>query len=222
MNHVKKLSLYCMVPAIVLIINSCVIAKTNSDPDGALTWGPELSFRISKFTGSTAKDWETMSLGTIGFGGFIHWHFSESVPLLGFLSGLFFNSYGGRWEYSDVKEKDRLSYLTIPITFTYEIIDGLRAEVGPDLSFLVGTKWTYDEGGDKTTESFNDDAAKVQIGYSIAVSYTHDESGLGGFIRWNGAFTNPYSSDYIGDDDWKVHNGGFSFGIRYALSQIIQ
>jgi len=212
-----------MVPAIVLVINGYSIAKTNSDPDGSkITWGPELSFRIAKFTGSTASDWDTKSLGTIGFGGYIHWHFIEDMPQLGFLSGLFYNQFGGRWEYSDVKEKDKLSYLTIPITFTYEIIDGLRVEVGPDISFLVATKWIYDEGGDKTTESFKDDAAKAQIGYNLAISYTHEESGFGGFFRWNGAFTNPYSKDYIGDDDWKVHNGGFSFGIRYALSKIVQ
>ena len=84
MNHLKKLSLYFMVPAIVLIINGNCIAKTNSDPDGdKITWGPELSFRIAKFTGSTAKDWDTKSLGTIGFGGYIHWHFLEDLPQLG-------------------------------------------------------------------------------------------------------------------------------------------
>jgi hypothetical protein len=212
-----------MVPAIVIIINGYCIAKTNSDPDGSkITWGPELSFRIAKFTGSTAKDWDTKSLGTIGFGGYLHWHFLEDMPQLGFYSGLLFNQFGGRWEYSDVKEKDKISYLTIPITFTYEITDGLRVEVGPDISFMVATKWVYDEAGDKTTESFSDDAAKAQIGYNIAIAYTHEESGLGGFFRWNGGFTNPYSNDYIGDDDWKVHNGGFSFGIRYALNKIVQ
>jgi len=224
MNHLKKLSLFCIVSVIALIINGCCVTKPNCDPEGGnFTWGPELSYRITKFTGKDAKDEDTKSIGTFGLGGYIHWIFCEDYPQMGFYSGLFYNQFGGKWEYSGGSEiwKDRLHYLSIPFTFTYEVYDGLRIEAGPDVSFLLASKWIVEEDGVKETGDFKEDAAGAQLGYNIGLSYTHDQSGFGGFFRWNGAFTSPYSGDYVDDTDFKVRNGGFSFGIRYGLNRLL-
>jgi hypothetical protein len=224
MNHLKKLAPVCFVSLIALIINGCCITKPNCDPEGGnFTWGPELSYRISKYTGSAAKDEDTKSIGAIGFGGYIHWIFCEDYPQMGFYSGLFYNQFGGKWDYgtSNETDKDRMHYLSIPFTFTYEVYDGLRVEAGPDISFLLAAKWIYEYNGVKETYDFKDDAATAQLGYNLALSYTHEQSGFGGFIRWNGAFTDPFSKEYVDDTDFKVHNGGISFGIRYGLNRLL-
>jgi hypothetical protein len=221
MIHLKKLSLICIVAAIALLINGCCITKPNCDPEGGnFTWGPELSYRISKYRGSDAKDDEYKSVGSIGFGGYIHWIFCEDYPQMGLYSGLFYSQFGGKYEYPgsvNETEKDRLHYLSIPFTFTYEVYDGLRVEVGPDVAFLLAAKEVYEYNGQKETYDFKDDAAKAQLGYNIALSYTHDQSGLAGFFRWNGAFTSVPASD----SDYKAFNGGFSFGIRYGLNNLL-
>jgi hypothetical protein len=139
---------------------------------------------------------------------------------MGFYSGLFYNQFGGKYEYTgtiDETSKDRLHFLTIPFTYTYEVYDGLRVEVGPDVSFLLAAKEIYEYNGTKETYDFKDDAAKAQLGYNIALSYTHEETGLAGFFRWNGAFTSVPDKD----SDYKVYNGGFSFGIRYGLNRFL-
>ena len=218
MKHLKNLSLTVFTLIIALIINGCCVTKPNCDPEGGnFTYGPELSYRISKYTGSDAKEDEYKSIGSIGLGGFIHWIFCEDYPQMGLYSGLFYSQFGGKYEYSsDETSKDRLHYLAIPITFTYEVYDGLRFEVGPDFAFLLAAKEVYEFMGEKETYDFKDDAAKAQLGYNIALSYTHTQSGLGGFIRWNGAFTSVPASD----SDYKAYNGGFSFGARYRINHL--
>ncbi len=218
MNHLKNLSLLCFAILIVLMINGCCITKPNCDPEGGnFTFGPELSYRISNFYGEDAKDDDIKSIGSIGFGGYVHWVFCEEYPKMGLYSGLFYNQFGGKFNYSDDEvSKNRLHYLSIPFTYTYEFYEGIRAEVGPDISFLVAAKEKYEYMGEKETYNIKEDVSKVQIGYNIALSYTHDASGLGGFFRYNGAFTKMPSSDY----DYNVHNGGFSFGVRYRMNHI--
>lgn len=218
MNHLKKLSQLCMAVLVVCMINGCCITKPNCDPDGGnFTFGSELSYRISTFHGEDAKDDDIKSIGSIGFGGYVHWVFCEDYPKMGLYSGLFYNQFGGKFNYGDNEvSKNRLHYLSIPFTYTYEIYEGVRAEVGPDISFLVAAKEKYEYNGEKETYNINEDVSKVQIGYNIALSYTHDPTGLGGFFRYNGAFTKMPSSDY----DYKAYNGGFSFGVRYRMNHL--
>jgi hypothetical protein len=203
----------------VCMINGCCITKPNCDPEGGnFKFGPELSYRISNFYGEDAKDNDDIkSMGSIGFGGYVHWVFCEDYPKMGIYSGLFYNQFGAKFVYGDDEvSKNRLSYLSIPITYTYEFYEGIRAEIGPDISFLVAAKDKYEYLGEKESYDIKEDVRNVQIGYNIALSYTHYESGFGGFFRYNGAFTKMPSSDY----DYNVVNGGFSFGIRYQMNHL--
>jgi len=215
MKNLKTLSILFVA---VLIINGCFITSADGSVGENITYGPELSYRSSKFTGSDAKDDDYKRLGSIGFGGYVHWYFSEAHPEMGLLSGLFYNQFGARYEYSsNDKSKLRVSYLTIPFTFTYTVYEGVNIEVGPDLSFLLAAKEKNEYLGQKETYDLKDDTNKVQIGYNIAASYTHEESGLGGFIRWNGGFSNVNN-----EGDYVIHNGGFSIGVRYRINHIVE
>ena len=70
--------------------------------------------------------------------------------------------------------------------------------------------------GQTETYDFKDDVSKVQLGFNLGASYTHDQSGLGGFIRYNGGFTKVPSSD----NDVKLYNGGISIGARYRINHL--
>jgi len=201
------------------ILSSCYLTPAYCSTIGEnITYGPELSYRSSKFTGSDAKDDDFKRLGSIGFGVYAHWMFSNDHPEMGFISGLFYNQFGAKYEYSsDDKGKLRVHYLTIPFTFTYTVYEGVNVEIGPDLSFLLAAKDKYEYMGEKETYDLKDDTNKVQIGYNIAVSYTHEESGLGGFIRWNGGFNNVNK-----EGDYVIHNGGFSIGARYRINHLFE
>ena len=214
MNYLKILSALC----IVMIINGCCITRPNCNPEGGnFTYGPELSFRTSSYWGEDAKDQDVKHVGSMGFGGYVHWVFCEDYPDMGFYSGLYYNQHGAKYEFSsDDTNKDRLHYLTIPFTFTYRVYDGIKVEVGPDLSFLLAAKQKNTYMGQTETYDFKDDVSKVQLGFNLAASYTHDQSGLGGFIRYNGGFTNVPSSD----NDIKLKNGGISFGARYRINHL--
>ena len=214
MNYLNFIAVLCL----LLIINACCVTRPNCDPEGGnFTYGPDISYRSSKYVGSDAQGDETKRVGSIGIGGWVHWVFCEDYPDMGFLSGLYYNQHGARYNYSDSdKSKDRISYLTLPIIFTYQVYEGVRVEVGPDLSFLLAAKEKNEYFGETTTYNFTDDTRKVQLGYHIALAYTHQPSGLGGFLRWNGGFTKVPTSEY----DTNIKNGGFSVGARYRINHL--
>ncbi|MCG8307559.1 MAG: PorT family protein [Cytophagales bacterium] len=214
MNHLNPIFLFC----ILLIISGCCITKPDCSPEGGnFTFGPELSYRSSKYTGSNARSDDTKRLGSMGLGVFGHWIFCEDYPDMGFYSGLFYNQHGVKYSDDGVDNKDRLHYLSIPFTFTYNVYNGVTVEAGPDLSFLLSAKEIYTYMGNKEKNNFSDDVHNVQLGYNIAVSYMHEPIGLGGFFRWNGGFNKVPSSNY----DTKLYNGGFSIGARYRLNHLV-
>ncbi len=214
----KQLKIFTILCIVCTIINGCCITRPNCNPEGGnFIYGPDISYRSSKFTGSDAQKDETKRIGSIGLGGYIHWIFCEDYPDLGFLSGLYYNQHGVKIDYSsDDQSKLRLSYLTIPLTFTYRVHNGISVEAGPDLSFLLSAKDKNTYNGQTETYDFKDETKNFQFGYNIAVSYMHDQSGLGGFVRWNGGLSKVRTSD----SNNKIYNGGFSIGARYRINHL--
>jgi hypothetical protein len=219
MKHLKNLLLIGLIASIALILNGCCMTKPNPEYEGGnFTFGPEFSYRSSSYWGKDAKEDDIKRVGGIGLGVYGHWVFCPDLPQLGFYSGLFYQQHGARFDYegtTDETLKNKLHYLTIPITWTYEVYDGIRVEVGPDLSFLLAAKEKYKYQGQTETYNIKDDISKVQVGFNVAASYTHEPTGLAGFFRYNAGLTNVPSSDY----DYVAKNGAISFGIRYRLNQ---
>lgn len=217
MKNLKKISLSCIA---LLMLNGCCITPPNCSPDGGnVSYGPDVSYRSSKYVGSDASDQGLNRAGSIGVGVFAHWIFCEDYPEMGFFSGLFYNQFGSTIEYTeDDMSKDRLHYLSIPFTYTYDVFEGIRIEAGPDLSFLLSAKEKNEYMGQKETYDFKEQMHNIQFGYNIAVSYTHEETGLGGYFRYNGAFNKIPSSEY----DTKIFNSGFSFGARYRINHLLK
>jgi len=204
--------------SIVLLFYGCCITRPNCDPDnGNFSYGPEISYRTSSYYGADARDADVKYIGSVGFGIFASWIFCEDYPEWGLNSGLFYNQFGAKYGDEFEESKERIKYLTIPFTFTYEFYEGFRAEAGPDLAFLVGAKEIYEYNGQKETYDFKEDVRNFQLGYTLGVSYTHEPTGLGGYFHYNGGFTNVPISDY----DTKFRNGGFTIGVRYRINQYL-
>ena len=125
----KKLFYFPLFCIALLLVNGCCITPPNCSPGGNFTYGPELSYRSSKFTGSDTKDDDFKRLGSIGFGGYVHWIFCEDYPEMGLLSGLYYSKFGAKYEYSsNDKGKLVVSYLSIPFTYTYNVYASLVVE----------------------------------------------------------------------------------------------
>lgn len=215
----KKLQKLLILIVVISCYGCCITKPEISSDGGNFTFGPELSYRTSSYWGDDSRQEDLKHVGSINFGIFGHWIFCEDYPNMGLYSGLFYNRFGAKYDYEgeNSSSRIRLSYLTIPFTFTYHVYDGFSAEVGPDLSFLLGAKEVYKYEGSKDTYDIKEDISNVQLGFNIGLSYNHEETGLGGFIRYNGGFTTVPSSE----DDLKIYNGGINFGVRYRLNRLL-
>ena len=214
MNYVR---LFPSVFLILFISGCCITPPSFSPSEGNIVYYPELSYRTSSYWGEDAKDDDLKHVGSVGFGIFGNWTICDEEPALGFTTGLLFNQFGSKYEYSsDEVSITRLSYLSIPFTFTYEVYNGIAIEAGPDLSFLLGAKEKYTYMGNTDSYDIKEDTRNVQIGFNVGVSYMHDDTGLGGFFRYNGGLNRVVSDEY----DYKAYNGGLSVGLRYRVNQL--
>ena len=173
---------------------------------------------MAKYRGADVID-ETKSIGSFGFGAFIDWLFCEDYPEFGIGSGLFYKQYGGKQEGTgdgyDYTSTDRLSYLIVPFNLNYELFDNFRVEAGPDVSFLLGAKQIQKYNGDKTTQSGTDYFHKAEFGINAGVIYTHPETGIGAYFRYNTQLGQIYK-----DRDSKVYNRAFSVGLQYPINRL--
>jgi hypothetical protein len=217
----KNIIIYLSV-SISLIINGCCVNKPDIDYSGGNTIiGPEFSYRTSSYWGEDTKDQDVKRIGGIGLGGFGHWIFCPDYPQLGFYSGLFYFQNGAKIDLQETTGemlRNKLHYLTIPFTPTYEVYKGIRVEGGFDLSFLLAAKAKYQYLDQTEIQNIKEEVSKAQIGFNIGTSYTHEPSGLIGFIRYNGGLTKMPSNDY----DAKIRNGSISFGVRYMVNQYLR
>lgn len=204
---------------IFVIIQGCCVNKPDLDYSSGNTMiGPEFSYRSSSYWGKDTKDENVKRIGGIGLGAFGHWIFCPDYPQLGFYSGLLYFQNGAKIDFGSTSGeilKNKLHYLTIPFTPTYEVYNGIRVEAGLDLSFLLAAKAKYEYMDQVEVQKIGDQVSKAQIGFNVGASYTHEPSGLIGFLRYNGGLTKMPSNDY----DAKVHNGSISLGVRYHINQ---
>jgi len=216
MNSYNTLFQLTLAVLSIFIISGCCVTKPDLDAsEGNLKFGPEFSYRSSSYWGKDAKEDEVKRVGGIGMGGFGHWIFCPDYPHLGFYSGLFYFQNGAKYDYESTGTlKNKLHYLTIPFTPTYEVYQGIRVEGGLDLSFLLAAKGKYQYMDQTEIQNIKEDLSKAQIGFNIGASYTHATTGLIGFLRYNGGLTKLPSNDA----DYIARNGAISFGLRYIVN----
>jgi hypothetical protein len=214
----KKIYNLLSISTLLIIIHGCCINKPDLDySSGNTVIGPEFSYRSSSYWGEDTKDQDVKRVGGIGLGAFGHWILCSDYPQLGFYSGLLYFQNGARIDLSETTGemlKNKLHYLTIPFSPTYEVYNGIRIEAGFDLSFLLAAKAEYEYLDQVEIQNIKDEVSTAQIGFNIGTSYSHEPTGLAGFLRYNGGLTTMPSNEY----DAKVRNGSISIGIRYRVN----
>lgn len=101
--------------------------------------------------------------------------------------------------------------------FQYEIIDGLRAELGPQIGFNISKKYKYEyssnvPGYEEGSGSTDAEVKSVDFGLNIGAGYELS-NGLNFSARYNFGLSN------INDEggNLKIKNSVFSVGLGYTF-----
>ncbi len=92
---------------------------------------------------------------------------------------LLYSSQGYKYEESDIdysyEAKTKMDYINVPIMAKYHIIDGLSAELGPQIGILISAKDEYEETFDGENASGDEDVKEfyntLDFGIGIGASY---------------------------------------------------
>jgi hypothetical protein len=205
--------LFCLI-----ISGSCSFMRPNCDPlHGNFSYGPIFSYGGSNYYGDDAFD-DSESIGSFGLGAYFYWALLQNYPLFSLRSGMMFNQYGSRHEFGgngmNYSQRDRLSYLTVPILLSYMVLNSVVIEAGPDLSYLLGAKHITKVGGNKSTYNNKDYLNDVMLGFQVGALYRHS-SGIGAFLQYNRSLSSVWPNDYGS----KIYNGRISLGLNYKINR---
>ncbi len=126
--------------------------------------------------------------------------------------------WNGYWYYeSGTEQKYELDYINVPIMVQYEIIKGLRAELGPQFSFAVNKKHKfryYDRNFNNQYISSDKDLNSFDVGLNMGINYELP-SGINFAARYSIGFINVNDSNLYGDYD--IRNNVFSAGVGFSF-----
>ncbi len=200
-------------------IPRCMCDYDYCDEDDDFIYGPEFYYRLSNYTGKDVNE-NSKLVGNPGIGGYIQWQ-PKKVDQIRFRTGFRYDLYGSSFNYSSgettFKDKDRLSYLTVPAFLNYKISDKFRVQAGPDFSLLLGAKSIQKNQDLKTIRSGTDNYNKVQMGLNVEASYNF-KHGLEGFVGYSRGLNTIGSGDF----NQKIFNNGFYIGTRYRVDRVVK
>ena len=141
-------------------------------------------------------------------GGVVEFKISEKFS---FQPGLLYSAQGA--ESSDEEfggqEKIELDYLNLPLIAKYYVTEGLSFEAGPQIGFLLSSKYIYELEGSEVSEDLKDETNSIDFGINLGLGYKL-ESGLN-----FGASYNIGMSDVFEEGDGDVKNAVFQISLGY-------
>ncbi|CAM3392334.1 porin family protein [Aequorivita lipolytica] len=190
------------------ILIALIYSTANSQ---SLKYGLKAGMNISKFSSNTNDPYSDYN-GRVGFhlGGLLEVplndKFSIQPELLCSFQGANIN-YGER--------KFTLNYLQLPILGKYYIINGLSAEAGPVLGYLISAKYnaTLTSEGGRETVDVTENYKSIDVGLGLGASYKL-KSDLFFGLRYNFGILD------INDDsvkDSKIKNNVFQISVGYLF-----
>jgi Outer membrane protein beta-barrel domain len=167
-------------------------------------FGVKAGYNLTTLTGSRTTGFDSKS----GFSGGV----LAAVPL--------FNSFylqpeivysGQGSSFTDGSQKINLNYdyLNVPVLFKYQNPNGLFAETGPQVGFLLSAKGKQNG----ITEDIKDFTQSVDFSWAFGLGYKIPNINLGIDIRYNLGLTN--TAKDLGDETAK--NSVFQFGLFYMF-----
>ena len=133
-----------------------------------------------------------------------HIHITDQ---LGLQPEIVYSTQGAQYTFANVTTKIKNDYINVPVLFQYMFGDGFRLMAGPQIGFLVSSKY---KTGDNMIDNKNN-LEKVDLGLALGVSYVHT-SGFGMDVRYNLGLRNINNHDYL-----KSTNRGFQVGLFYLF-----
>src|SRR3546814_3360456 len=100
--------------------------------------------------------------------------------------------------------KQKLSYLSLPVLARYQLVEGLRLEVGPQVGLLLSAKSVVDMGGEEVEDDIKDNTESIDFGLTGGASYQLPV-GVGIFARYYAGLTDLGKED-TGDVTIKKNN----------------
>lgn len=133
-------------------------------------YGVKAGLNLSKFSGNSNDPFSGYD-GKVGFhlGGIIEFSLTEMFSLQPEL----LYSYQG----TDINSGERvirINHLQLPILGKYYIVDGLSAEAGPVLGYLISAKYNanFTSEGGRETRDITDNFKSVDVAFAFGASYT--------------------------------------------------
>lgn len=114
---------------------------------------------------------------------------------------LLYSSQGTKWDFGTADNNLKLDYINLPILGKYHIIEGLSAEAGPLVGFLIASNADDD-----------DRFKKLDVAFAIGASYRLNEN-IFFSLRYNKGIANINGDDFGGNGQNNVFqiSAGYSF-----------
>jgi Outer membrane protein beta-barrel domain len=180
-------------------LNVNILSVQNAPPDFGYKTSPSIGFHIGVFTSLKLSD-----------------KFSMIPELQYTIKGYSKNEDSVTTE----KYSVMLSYVEMPIMFSYRIIKSLGIEVGPSIGLKVGAKSVRDGNSSKLSDDF---AETVDIGVQGGVRFNASERisiigrynyGLSAFAKYTFSTTpTPGSTETL-----EFHNSTIQFSVAYKIN----
>lgn len=142
------------------------------------------------------------SLGTkVGFhlGGVAEFSISDKIAVQ---PELLYSSQGTNWDYGTNDNNLKLDYVNLPLLGKYYFLEGLSAEAGPLVGFLIATN-----------EDDDDRFKKLDVAFAIGASYKLNDN-IFFSLRYNKGIANINGDSYSGGNS---QNNVFQLSAGYAF-----
>ncbi len=172
-----------------------------------VNFGVKAGANLTNFSGSDVGESAKSLLGYAG-GALVNYNLTEAVSLQG---EVLYSLEGTSYKFEDVKMKNKMSYINIPILAQYNHTSGFYAETGPQLGILASAKVTGKVDGRTQSQDIKDEFKSTNFSWAFGLGYKLP-NGLGIGARYNLGLTNvPDNSDA------NVKLGGFHLGLSYTF-----
>ena len=117
------------------------------------------------------------------FGGLVQIRFSNNFSVQ---PELLYSKQGNGYEENDVKIRNLLDYVNIPVMIQFNTKSGFTFEAGPELGFLLGAK---NKIGDQTPTDIKSGFKSTNLSFGLGLLYRM-KMGLGFGMRYNIGLSN--------------------------------
>lgn len=177
-----------------------------------MSFGVKAGVDFANWGGKDARDSNMDTNPGFQIGGFVE---SPLSRLLELESGLYLATKGARGKDTiqgvDLKVRSTSYYLDLPVLVKYSLPTGLNLFAGPQFSYLIDNKWTWEFDGAKETEWSTEGANRFDLGLVAGTGYKFQNG-----FRINANYDLGLSK--LGkDDNSKVYNRVVKVSVGYTF-----